>query len=74
MSPGDDRLHKAGWVRRRRGALAALTAHSRASGNPALGPRFRGDERKKLQKMALTILRKQPDGKWVLARDTNLVS
>jgi len=74
MSPGDDRLHKAGWVRRRRGELAALTAHSRASGNPALGPRFRGDERKKLQKMALTILRKQPDGKWVLARDANLVS
>ena len=74
MSPGDDRLRKAGWVRRRRGELAALSAHSRASGDPALGPRFRGDERKKLQKMALTILRKQRDGKWVLARDANLVS
>jgi ketosteroid isomerase-like protein len=74
MSRGDDRLHNAGWVRRRRGELAALSAHSRASGNPALDPRFRGDERKKLQKMAFTILRKQPDGKWVLSRDANLVS
>jgi ketosteroid isomerase-like protein len=35
---------------------------------------LRGDERKKLQKMALTILRKQPNGKWVLARDANLVN